>query len=117
MKMTIGITLNAKMKGEKSMPDFARTCPPMAGFESQPKTNSAPLSEKAMAPVMPSENDFRALAPVFQEMTSHPRANWRTTPQPIVAQRMRFLSWESAKQARRMTASPMKPVKRSKQAS
>ena len=70
-----------------------------------------------MAPVIPSENAFRPLAPVFQEMTSHPRANWRMTPQTIVAQRMRFRSWESAKQARRMTASPIKPVKRSKKSS
>ena len=117
MKMTIGITLNAKRKGEKSTPVFAPICPAMAGSASQPKTNLAPSSEKAIAPVIASEKDFRASAPAFHEMTSHPSANCRMTPQTIVGQRIAFRFLERANAARRMTASPMSPVKRSKQAS
>ena len=55
MKMTIGMTLNAKMNGAKSTWVAWLIFSMTSGCASHANTNSAPLSENAIAPVTPSE--------------------------------------------------------------
>ncbi len=64
MKMTIGITLNAKMKPRNGRPVFSPSG--SIGPASHPNRKPAPWSAKPMARETPFENDSSACLPGSQ---------------------------------------------------